>query len=459
MTSKNSQAEPITITECRSLKASGIPVSAGIVAAALLAAFCLPETLSAQSSSPKQKKEPVNLGCIKPVSAALLSDLNEYLKVPTADKTSDLALRLCNAAPEGKKPCPVVISEDRVADFVGAAEKNPGIVPVLACSAAMAGGAIAEELNELQAKLLDRHQEKFLRAWLTIPRQVKSVIPKFEDFALLVPDAADAYEKKIKAYEARIRLLKNAPASISNEVAPALKAMEETVSEFRKESQSAAVSDNVMYFGGSRFFKIMSDKVIRMKTRDPRRTAVLANETLRSEGLNYKVRLKNSSKKWNVCSTAATSYDGCKTIEVDFNKGEDSCGAYALLGVHQQASGIWTLTASGSQFRVNAADLVTSDVVSLTKNENVTRSWHLPLGFTPVFLSPDLRTLYLKTDIKSTMGRSMLALYLRVAPYGAVEFVELEDTQKMIALTGEATQNIKGLDGTPLKIQFPKRCE
>ncbi|MDZ4678720.1 MAG: hypothetical protein SGI74_14580 [Oligoflexia bacterium] len=407
-----------------------------------------------------QKIEPrpiTDFACTKEFSNKLIKDLHEYLVKPNAANTRSMSIRICSASHEGENPCPFNINQDRVAEFETAGNKNPLIVPVLACAVKVADGAIAEELNELQAKLLDKHMHKFFVAWQTIPKEIKSKAQTFDDFALIAPDSLDDYRKKIKIYESRIKLFENVPVKLRPEVANALNEMKEIVANARDELPESPTGE--VLFKASKFRAVFTDKIIRLSSGDPKKVAILANQVLQNEGLSYKVYLKGTSNHWSLCSTSSDKND-CHMADVGFKASTDSCGKFTILGALAQLHGLWILSTSSSQFRVNANSYVSPTAVKLQKSENVIRSWNMPELFYPAYITPDLKTMYFKTIIKSDVGGRLAELHLQVRDYAAVQFVDpSESLNSLIPLTVKTVQSIKSPEGVSYNLHLPKSCK
>lgn len=378
------------------------------------------------------------------------------MKKPTPAKTQSLAIKLCEASPEGPHPCPISIGDDKIAAFEKASKTNVGIVPVVACAQRLAFGPEAEELNELQARLMDDFQNKFLSAWSTIPHSVRGIAQKFDDFALVVKDGTEG-DKKTKIFAKRLALLRTAPASMNKEVDTSLSALQD----YLKNNMSTVTSqEGDLVLKTSHFKDALTGDLIRVKIPDPERIVRMANETLKIEGLNYKVRLKGESNEWTLCSmTAAFKDESCHLTAVNFRRGRDSCGSFAVLGSSLQLGPAWVLATSSSHFKVEATDVFSPSAAVLQKSDTVIRSWNVPEDFFPEYLAGDYQTLLLGTVIKSDAGKRLAALHLEVRDNGRAFFIEApKNVRDLIKISGRSVQNIKGPDGSSYQFRLPRRC-
>ena len=426
MTSKNSQAGPITIIKFLLLLSQ--------------IGYAAPKTITPEA-------------CNGQFRATLSRNLVDFLKKPTPQEIRNFTIKLCRISPEGPTPCPINIGEERMADFESATEDNASIVPVIACASKVAAGSeTEEELKDLQAKLLDKYGEKFFTAWAQIPKEVKGIVQTFDDFARRLSNA------KIKDYENRISILERAPTKLKKEVSASLVFLREQVSELKKEKPKAE-SDSDITFKKSNFFQELKAKLIRMVIDDPVRATTLAIQVMQSEGLDYKGYFKTESRSWNVCSTATDSAEGCKVSTISVEESHDSCGKFGYFDLILQSGPTWIVTTASSSFRINAPEYLTPVAVLLERSDAVMRFWILPDGFSPKYLSSDLHSLYASTVLKTDDGTKLAEIFLLIQDRGRARITEPpKDVKTLVTITNQSTQKLKDLDGSQLELSLPKVC-
>lgn len=449
---KNSQRAQTTITR-NSKKFSGIYLTR------IFLIFFL-ASVAGKAETSKEKWLRINSeSCTTQYTQRLSVELARYLKRPSSVDAQDLALRLCRSAPEGPKPCPIAISEAQVSDFEKISENNLGVIAVIACAAKISSGAITEEFNELQMKLLDKNKKHFFEGWAMIPSQVKPYSQKFDEFAQLSPDVDDSFQKKVRGFQERTRVLESAPARYKNEVASSLTYLNNTITEAREEGLLSDQKEADVVLISSNFRQQLLDKMIRITADDNARATTLANQTFLSTGLNYKVYFKSDDRKWNICSTATQSTEGCQMSHVSIPEGFDSCGRYGILKVLLQAGGLWIVSSEKSNFRINAPEYFTPQAVLLMKSDSLVRFWNIPYGFEPKFLSSDLRNLFVSTVLKSNAGRRLAELYLQIRENQKVQFTDIPtNSMKVISLDEKASISVKGPDSNMYQVTLTKNC-
>lgn len=398
--------------------------------------------------------------CTPDLPGKWAEDLQAFLAKPTAEGAKLWTARLCQTAPDGPHPCPVTVSEDRADELAAAAEKSPLVVPVIACALPSAEApATAQELNVLQSRLLSLYKAKFFAQWGMIPKSLKIVAQKFDDFASLTPEAQDDFPGRVKILKERIEILAAAPPKLRAEIRPVLDTIREEVSAAEK----AGKSDGEINFKTSNFRKQMAEKTKSMVPFDPVRATTFANEILLNEGLNFKVYLKTSNFTWNVCSASTGVGDACQSTTVGFPRGHDSCGANGLLGLLFQADRpggngrSWFVMSGSSSYRIDIGDLFTPVAVKLAKNGSVMREWDLPNGFVPEAVSADLRSLYSSVTLYNDAGKKLGLLHLIMHDNGRFQFMDISK-EKATLLTRAPVQDIKAFDGSIVEMQLPRVC-
>jgi hypothetical protein len=432
MTLKNSPAELITTIKIK------------FVALTLLVLFC--QKSSAQT-------------CTQESNKVLIQNLVNFLGKPTAGAAKGMASDLCKAfsgqttSGPHTASCLVSFSDEVLSKFAAAAQTIPEMIPVIKCAASAADLSSAQDLNELQASLLDQYKDDFFKKWDLVK---EATAQKPENFALQTPFFSDDLKSSQKIYETRLALIDKAPSKLKSNFKIALALLKEEISILKKRNGEKNDEGEVT-FKISRFREHLAKKL--KNAFDLAVATVHANELILDEGLNFRAQLKTDNRNWKVCSasTSAALEGSCHVMAVDFEKVSDPCQTYGVFGLLFQAGGTWVVMSGSSSYRLEISDLLTPVALNLNREKALYHGWNLPEGFTPEFLTGDLHTVYARTTIYSEDGKRLGALHLVLRDNGRFQFTELpKDQAGNIRITGREGQQIKSMDGSFVEIYLPK---
>ncbi|MCC6277824.1 MAG: hypothetical protein IT289_07925 [Oligoflexia bacterium] len=400
-----------------------------------------PQELRARVAGTSQK-EP----CTKSKTGKILMTLRQFAQNPDPKASASLANQLCRISPDGHEPCPISLNQDLVIDLKTSGERVPQVIPVMACAAAVAEGAIRQELLEGLAALFDRHQGRFFSTWGTLSPWQKNLAPKWEEFLMTTGDFAADDAKKLLVFDKRAQVLQTAPSWANQETKIAFRNLRETADQIRSTQSANALSGDLQLVK-SRFFEIVGDKAIRLSQGDSKRLAQVAEGVAAEVGLNYKFYLKSSQRDWVLCSTRPGQQDTCSPRAITFGRAADDCSEFGYGAVLAQSQTSWIFLTNTSPFKVDINDYFIPKGVWLKKSDHVVRKWNTPEGFEARAISEDLSILYMQAPIKSAVGRTLATLTLQISPVGPISFIEKIPDQKIITLTAPFSQKLKSRDG------------